>query len=93
MKMDTSEFDLDKYLRASSRVDVSAVDWGRIGDHPVSADEPRCLAYMMDIETTPSCSCVISSRPAPPFDPEVTSFLSDALKAAARRLGTPLGVG
>jgi rubrerythrin len=76
MKMDTSEFDLDKYLRASSRVDLSAVDWDRIGQHPVSPDEARCLAYMMDIETHTVVFLrdLLATRAS--FDPEVTSFLS-----------------
>ena len=76
MKMDTSDFDLDKYLRASTRVDLSAVDWDRIGEHPVSADEARCLAYMMDIETHTVVFLrdLLATRAS--FDPEVTSFLS-----------------
>jgi hypothetical protein len=41
MKMDTGEFDLDKYLRASKRVDLSSVEWSRIGEHPVTEDEAR----------------------------------------------------
>lgn len=45
------EFDLDRYLRASKRVDLSDVSWERIRDHPLSEAEARCLAYMMDIET------------------------------------------
>ena len=32
MTMDTSEFDLDKYLRASRRVDLSSVEWERISE-------------------------------------------------------------
>ena len=51
MTMDTSEFDLDKYLRASKRVDLSTVEWARIREHPVTTAEARCLTYMMDIET------------------------------------------
>ncbi|HEU4831714.1 MAG TPA: hypothetical protein VFU18_03310 [Actinomycetota bacterium] len=45
------EFDLDRYLRASKRVDLSGVTWERVCSHPVSESEARCLAYMMDIET------------------------------------------
>ena len=41
MTMDTSEFDLDKYLRASKRVDLSAVEWARIREHPVTTAEAR----------------------------------------------------
>ena len=44
-------FDLDRYLRASKRVDLSGVAGDRVGGHPLSEAEARCLAYMMDIET------------------------------------------
>ena len=39
--MDVREFDLDKYLRASKRVDLSSVEWDRIGEHLVTRDEAR----------------------------------------------------
>jgi hypothetical protein len=42
MRMDTRDFDLDRYLRASTRVDLSSVEWGRIGEHAVTRDEARC---------------------------------------------------
>jgi hypothetical protein len=76
MKMNTSEFDLDKYLRASGRVDLSTVEWERIGQHPVTTDEARCLTYMMDIETHTVVFLrdLLATRAS--FDPEVTSFLS-----------------
>jgi rubrerythrin len=76
MKMDSSEFDLDKYLRASKQVDLSTVQWDRIGQHPVTADEARCLTYMMDIETHTVVFLrdLLATRAS--FDPEVTAFLS-----------------
>jgi rubrerythrin len=76
MRMDTREFDLDKYLRASKRVDLSSVGWDRIGEHPVTTDEARCLAYMMDIETHTVVFLrdLLATRAS--FDPEVTAFLS-----------------
>jgi rubrerythrin len=76
MKMDTSDFDLDKYLRASNRVDLSTVEWDRIGRHPVTIDEARCLTYMMDIETHTVVFLrdLLATRAS--FDPEVTAFLS-----------------
>jgi hypothetical protein len=76
MKMDTSDFDLDRYLRASKRVDLAAVEWDRIKDHPVTNDEARCLTYMMDIEshTVIFLRDLLATRAA--FDPEVTAFLS-----------------
>jgi rubrerythrin len=76
MKMDTSEFDLDKYLRASKRVDLSSVEWSRIREHPVTTAEARCLTYMMDIETHTVVFLrdLLATRAS--FDPEVTAFLS-----------------
>ena len=76
MKMDTSEFDLDKYLRASKRVDLSSVEWARIREHPVTTAEARCLTYMMDIETHTVVFLrdLLATRAS--FDPEVTAFLS-----------------
>jgi rubrerythrin len=76
MKMETSEFDLDRYLRASKKVDLSSVEWERIEEHPVSRDEARVLTYMMDIEshTVIFLRDLLATRAA--FDPEVTAFLS-----------------
>lgn len=76
MQMRTIDFDLDKYLRASKRVDLSSVEWDRIKDHPLSSDEARCLAYMMDIEshTVVFLRDLLATRAS--FDPEVTAFLS-----------------
>lgn len=76
MRMDTSDFDLDKYLRASNRVDLSTVEWDRVGQHPVALDEARCLTYMMDIETHTVVFLrdLLATRAS--FDPEVTAFLS-----------------
>jgi rubrerythrin len=71
-----SEFDLDRYLRASGRVDLTGIRWDRIGDHPLPSEEARCLAYMMDIEshTVIFLRDLLATRAA--FDPEVTAFLS-----------------
>jgi len=76
MKMDSSEFDLDRYLRASKQVDLSTVEWDRIGMHPVTTDEARYLTYMMDIETHTVVFLrdLLATRAS--FDPEVTAFLS-----------------
>lgn len=70
------EFDLDRYMRASGRVDLSAVEWDRIGDDPLPRDQARCLAYMMDIEshTVVFLRDLLATRAA--FDPDVSAFLS-----------------
>lgn len=70
------EFDLDKYLRASKKIDLSGVAWHRIRETPVPAEVARCLAYMMDIEshTVIYLRDLLATRAA--FDPEITAFLS-----------------
>ncbi len=70
------EFDLDRYLRASKKVDLTGVEWDRIRDHPVPGEVARCLAYMMDIEshTVIYLRDLLATRAA--FEPEVTAFLS-----------------
>jgi rubrerythrin len=70
------EFDLDRYLRASKRVDLSGVAWDEIGRHPVSETEARCLAYMMDIESHTAIFLrdLLATRAAD--EPDVTAFLS-----------------
>ena len=69
-------FDLDRYLRASKRVDLSSVCWDRIGEHPLPSDQARCLAYMMDVEshTIVFLRDLLATRAA--LDPEVSAFLS-----------------
>jgi rubrerythrin len=69
-------FDLDKYLRASKKVDLAGVQWDRVPQHPVSETEARCLAYMMDIETHTVIYLrdLLATRAA--AEPEVTAFLS-----------------
>ncbi|MBI4261274.1 MAG: ferritin-like domain-containing protein [Actinobacteria bacterium] len=69
-------FDLDRYLRASKRVDLSGVAWDRIGEHPLPEGEARCLAYMMDIESHTAIFLrdLLGTRAA--FEPDVTAFLS-----------------
>jgi rubrerythrin len=70
------EFDLDRYLRASRRVDLSGVAWGEIRRAPISEEEARCLAYMMDIESHTAIFLrdLLATRAA--FEPDVTAFLS-----------------
>jgi rubrerythrin len=69
-------FDLDRYLRASKRVDLSGVEWGLIGRTPLPEAHARCLTYMMDIETHTAIFLrdLLATRAA--FDPDVTAFLS-----------------
>ena len=70
------EFDLDRYLRRSKRVDLARVAWDRVREQPVSEDEARCLAYMMDIESHTAIFLrdLLATRAAD--EPDVTAFLS-----------------
>jgi rubrerythrin len=69
-------FDLDRYLRASKRVDLSDVRWDRIAQTPITESEARCLAYMMDIETHTAIFLrdLLVTRAA--LEPDVTAFLA-----------------
>jgi rubrerythrin len=73
--MQTVEFDLDRFIRTSDRVDLSEVRWERVSDVPLGAAEVRCLLYMMDIETHTVIFLrdLLATQAA--FDPDVTAFL------------------
>jgi rubrerythrin len=70
------DFDLDRYLRASRKLDLTGLDWDAVPDHPLTAAEARCLAYMMDIEshTVVYLRDLLVTRAAD--DPDVTAFLA-----------------
>ena len=74
--MQTVGFDLDRFIRTSDRVDLSAVEWERVNDVPLTAAEVRCLLYMMDVEshTVMFLRDLLATQAA--FDPDVTAFLS-----------------
>lgn len=69
-------FDLDRYLRASKKVDLADLEWDRINEHQVTIEEARCLAYMMDIEshTVIFLRDLLATKAA--FEPDITAFLS-----------------
>jgi hypothetical protein len=70
------EFDLDRYLRNSKKVDLSGIDWDAIPDRPLSDGDVMCLHYMMDIEahTVIYLRDLLATRVA--ADPQITAFLS-----------------
>jgi hypothetical protein len=70
------EFDLDRYLRNSKKVDLSGIDWRAIPDDRLSDGDVMCLHYMMDIEahTVIYLRDLLATRVA--ADPEITAFLS-----------------
>jgi hypothetical protein len=75
-KQQPVEFDLDRYLRNSKKVDLSEIDWESIPDHPLSDGDVMCLHYMMDIEahTVIYLRDLLATRAA--ADPQITAFLS-----------------
>jgi hypothetical protein len=70
------EFDLDRYLRNSKKVDLSGIDWEAVPDHVLTDGDVMCLHYMMDIETHTVIYLrdLLASRVA--MDPQITAFLS-----------------
>ena len=70
------EFDLDRYLRASKKLDISGIDWDEIPKHPLSDGDVMCMHYMMDIETHTVIYLrdLLATRAA--NDPQITAFLS-----------------
>jgi rubrerythrin len=72
----TVEFDLNRYLRNSKKVDLSGIDWEEIPRHALSDGDVMCLHYMMDIETHTVVYLrdLLATRVA--ADPQITAFLS-----------------
>ena len=70
------EFDLDRYLRASKRLDVSHIAWDDIPNHPLDDGALMSMHYMMDIETHTVIYLrdLLATRAA--NDPHITAFLS-----------------
>jgi hypothetical protein len=70
------DFDLDRYLRASKRLDLSHIDWDAVASHPLEDGDVMCLHYMMDIETHTVIYLrdLLATRAA--NDPQITAFLS-----------------
>jgi hypothetical protein len=72
----TVDFDLDRYLRNSKKVDLSGIDWEQIPDYPLTDGDVMCLHYMMDIETHTVIYLrdLLATRVA--ADPQITAFLA-----------------
>ncbi len=70
------EFDIDRYVRNSKKVDFTQIDWEDIPNHPLSDGDVMCLHYMMDIETHTVIYLrdLLATRAS--HDPHVTAFLS-----------------
>jgi rubrerythrin len=76
MSAQTIEFDIDRYLRNSKKVNLEGVDWEDIPNHPLSDGDVMCMHYMMDIETHTVIYLrdLLATRAA--ADPQITAFLS-----------------
>ena len=70
------EFDLDRYLRASKKLDLTDLDWDDIPNHPLSDGDVMSMHYMMDIETHTVIYLrdLLATRAAK--DPQITAFLA-----------------
>src|SRR5919204_5230432 len=70
------DFDLDRYLRASKKLDLSQLDWDDIPNHPLTDGDVMCMHYMMDIETHTVIYLrdLLGTRAA--NDPQITAFLA-----------------
>jgi hypothetical protein len=70
------DFDIDRYLRNSKRLDLSEIDWADIPNHPLSDGDVMCMHYMMDIETHTVIYLrdLLATRAS--SDPYVTAFLA-----------------
>ncbi len=70
------EFDLDRYLRNSKKVDLSGIDWDAIPNHELTDGDVMCMHYMMDIEAhTVIYLRDLLATPAA-ANPQITAFLS-----------------
>lgn len=74
--MAEEDFDLDRYLRASKRVDLDDLQWAQIKDQPVTVEEARCLSYMMDIESHTVIFLRDLLATSAALEPDITAFLS-----------------
>jgi rubrerythrin len=70
------EFDIDRYMRNSRKLDLNGIDWAEIPNHPLADGDVMCLHYMMDIEshTVIYLRDLLATRAA--TDPHITGFLS-----------------
>jgi rubrerythrin len=74
--MTATAFDLDAYLSRSRAVDLDAIAWEQVPQHPLSQDAIRTLRYMQDIEshTVIYLRTLLDTRAID--DPEVATFLA-----------------
>jgi len=69
-------FDLERYLDNSQKVETRDLDFSRVRDYPLTAEEVRCLSYMMDVEAHTVMYFKSLLRTCAARDPEVLAFMS-----------------
>ncbi len=70
------EFDVEKYVRNSKKVDISDIDLSQAANYPISDDEVRALTYMCDIESHTIVYLRAILNTCAVEDAQTTSFLS-----------------
>ena len=70
----TLEFDVEKYVRNSKKVDISDIDLSQAALYPVSDDEVRALTYMYDIESHTIVYLRAILNTCAVEDPQTTAF-------------------
>jgi rubrerythrin len=70
------DFDLNRFLRNSKRVDLGHIEWSSIRDYELTDQEARVLTYMMDIESHTIIFLRDLLATTACLEPDVTAFLS-----------------
>jgi hypothetical protein len=73
MKLD---FDIDRYIRNSKKIDISDIDLSQAARYPISDDEVHALTYMCDIESHTIVYLRAILNTCAVEDAQTTSFLS-----------------
>ena len=70
------QFDVERYVRLSKKVDISDLDLSQAGRYPISDEEIRALTYMTDIESHTIVYLRAILNTCAVEDPQTTAFLS-----------------
>ncbi len=69
-------FDLDKYVKHSAKLQMDDIDFEAFRSHPLDEDSLRCLRYMHDVEFHTVCYLRDLLVTRAHNDPRVTTFLT-----------------
>ena len=70
------QFDVERYVRLSKKVDISDLDLSQATRYPISDEEIRALTYMTDIESHTIVYLRAILNTCAVEDPQTTAFLS-----------------